>query len=304
MDTRYGITSEFVKAYWHFPPDSIVIFNVCYSGFNGDAAGAQDFINALLNPGKAGVVFGWTDVAHDTPSYQTAQYFTDRLIGANKFRKESPDQRAFPWELALTDTARVHLTHDPVSGAEFVPFPGTNDSVLLDPSIKELLVNEWDEKLILNGYFGSTVGKVFVDRHELSGCTWGPEKIECPLPRTGPGSNGDVHVEVEGGMGLPRKSNIHQLTEWTVNLHYLWERYGDVPEWTFEGTGKLRFRADIGSYRLKPGDTPQLPFRSMMPTQDSSLPLTASGVHTEPGGCTQTLSGSGTFACETTSALR
>ena len=248
---------------------------------------------------KAGVVFGWTDFAHDNPSYDTVQYFTDRLIGANKFRKESPDQRAFPWELAHRDTAAKHLTHDAASGADFIPFPGTNDSVLLDPSIKELLVNEWDEKLILVGYFGTTQGKVLVDRHELPGCTWAPEKIECPLPRTGPGSNGDVHVEVEGGMGLPRKSNIHQLTEWTINLHYLWEHYADVPEYTFEGTGKVRFRADIGSYRLKPGDTPQFPFRSMVPTQDSSLPLTASGVHTDPGGCTGTLSGSGTFVGET-----
>ncbi len=299
VDTRYGITSDFVKAYWHFAPDSIVILNACFSGFTGDVAGAQNFIQEALN-NHAGVVFGWTDFAHDNPSYKTAQYFTDRLIGANKFMKESPDQRAFPWELAYTDTASKNLTHDGASGAEFIPFPGTNDSILLDPSIKELQVNERDEKLVLVGYFGTTKGKVFVDRHELAGCTWGAEKIECSLPRTGLGSNGDVHAEVEGGRGLPRKSNIHQLTEWAIPIHYLWNDYPDK-DLKIEGTGSIRFRGDIGSYRLTPGGTPQMPFRSMLPTQDSKLPLTASGVHAA-GDCTEMLTGSATFVAETAPA--
>ena len=33
---------------------------------------------------------------------------------------------------------------------------------------------------------------------ELTGCTWKHDEIQCPLPPTGPGSNGDVVVEVAG----------------------------------------------------------------------------------------------------------
>ena len=35
------------------------------------------------------------------------RYFADRLIGANKYMKESPDQRAFPWELVYADMQRT-----------------------------------------------------------------------------------------------------------------------------------------------------------------------------------------------------
>ena len=299
VDTRYGITSAFVTTYWNFAPDSILFLNACYSGYTAHPEGAQDFIAACLGK-HAGVYFGWSDRATPDTCFKTVRYFTDRLIGANKYMKESPNQRAFPWELALAEMPAA-LKHDAATGADLIPFSSLGgNSILLDPSIKELLVSEWDEKLILKGYFGSTVGKVTVGSKELVGCSWKHDQIECPLPRTGAGSNGDVYIEVEGGLGRQRKSNIHQLTEWNIPLKYDWTDAYDIAGFKFQGTGSLRFRADIGSYRLKPGGTPQAPLRGMVPTHDSSLPLSASGTHTEDG-CTQTLSGSGTFASETAS---
>ena len=41
VDTRYGITSDFVKAYWHFPPDSIVIRMPASAGSTGTSRGLR-----------------------------------------------------------------------------------------------------------------------------------------------------------------------------------------------------------------------------------------------------------------------
>ena len=297
VDTRYGITGEFVKAYWHFAPDSILFLNACYSAYTKDPAGPQDFIDACWGAG-VGVYFGWSDRATPDTCFKTVRYFADRLIGANKYMKESPNQRAFPWELVFAQMPAV-LKHDAATGADLVPFPraGSN-SVILDPSIQELLVNEYDETLTLTGAFGSKKGKVTAGNGELVVRSWAWDKIVCALPATGPGSNGDVTVEVPGELGRTRKSNVHQLTEWDVPLHYLWSDAYGVPGLKFEGNGKLRFRADVGSYREKPGAPPVFPLRGMVPTKDSSLPLTGSGSHSD-GSCTTTLSGSGVFPSST-----
>jgi hypothetical protein len=297
-DTRYGITGDFVKTYWHFASDSIVFLNACWSAYTVDPEGPQDFIDACWAAG-AGVYFGWDKPANSGTCFTTVRYFVDRLIGANTFMKESPNQRAFPWELVFEDMKSEGLTHDKKTGADLVPFPrpGSN-SVLLDPSIEELLVNEWDGTLILRGYFGSRQGTVTVGGKELGVRSWKHDQIVCVLPLTGPGSNGDVVVEVDGALGRKRKSNVHQITEWAILLKYLWTNAFDVEGFKIDGGGILRFRADVGTYRLKPDATPTRPFRGMRPTNESSLRLTASGTNSE-GGCTQTLSGSAAFPVET-----
>ena len=297
VDTRFGITGDFVQAYWNFASDSIVFLNACWSAYTADPEGPQDFIDACWGAG-AGVYFGWDKPANSGTCFNTVRYFVDRLIGANKFMKENPDQRAFPWELVYDDMKSEGLTHDRRTGADLVPFPrpGSN-SILFDPSIKELLVNEWDGTLILRGYFGSRPGRVQVGTKELSGCTWKHDEIQCVLPPTGPGSNGDAYVEVPGVLGRYRKSNVRQLTEWAVELKYLWtDAYGSVG-WRIEGSGILRYRGDVGGYRLQPGKTPELPIRAMWPTKDSSLRLNASGVSSS--GCTHSLSGTVAFQAET-----
>jgi hypothetical protein len=296
-DTRYGITGDFVKTYWRFASDSIVFLNACWSGYTADPEGPQDFIDACWAAG-AGVYFGWNEKANSGTCFTTVRYFVDRLIGANKFMKENPDQRAFPWELVYEDMRSEGLTHDRRTGADLVPFPRPGgNSILLDPSIKELIANEWEDQLILKGWFGSRLGRVWVGGRELSGCTWKHDEIRCVLPPTGPGSNGDAYVEVPSELGRYRKSNVRQLTEWAVELQYLWtDAYGSTG-WRIDGSGILRYRGDVGGYRLQPGKTPELPIRAMWPTKDSALRLTASGTYSS--GCTNTLSGTARFEAET-----
>lgn len=298
VDTRYGITGEFVKTYWRLAPNSIVFLNACWSAYTADPAGPQDFIDACFAAG-AGVYFGWNEKANSGTCFTSVRYFVDRLIGANKFMKENPNQRAFPWELVYDDMKRRGLAHDNVTGADLTAFPRPGgSSILLDPSIQELGVDEWGETLHLKGYFGSTRGKVTVGSGELVIKTWAPDEIVCALPSTGPGANGDVTVEVPGELGRTRKSNVRQLTEWDVRFRYLWTDAYGLTGLKFDGNGRVRFRADVGSFREKPGGPPYFPFRGMFPTKDSSLPLVGSGSHSEPN-CTTTLSGSGTFSAET-----
>ncbi len=292
-DTRYGITADFVKKYWSFAPNSIVFLNACFSAHTASPEGAREFIDACWSKG-AGVYFGWTGRANSGTCFTSARYFVDRLVGANKFMKENPDQRAFPWDLVYDDMKKRGLTHDASTGGDLVPFPRPgNATVILDPSIRELLVDEIAEKVTLKGAFGSRVGKVTLGGQELTGCSWSQDAIDCTLPLTGPGSSGDAFVEVQSELGRDRKSNVHQLTEWKVPVQYVWtDAYGAAP-WRVEGSGNLRFRADVGTYRDKPGAAPIHPLRSMVPTKDSSLFLTGSG--TVPGDCPSTLSGTIVF---------
>jgi hypothetical protein len=305
FDTRFGITGDFVKTYWQFAPNSVVFINACFSGDLTQPGSAQEFIDACWAK-NAGVYFGWTERA--TPfCYDTVRYFTDRLVGANQFRKESPDQRAMPWELSYQDTQRAGLTHDPAFGADLKAFPKAGgDSIIADPSIQEVLANEWDEELVLRGWFGKkqfyngTSARVFVGGKQLTIKSWKSDgtEIVCALPATGPGSNGDTYVEVPSELGRWRKSNVHQLTEWAIEFQYIWDNWGDIPGVKIDGGGILRYRGDVGSYRLKPHETPQQPLRQMWPTKDSSIRLTGSG--SGPSGqCTATMSGSGRFAPET-----
>jgi hypothetical protein len=302
VDTRYGVTSEFVKQYWSFEPFSMLFFNVCWSGYTADPEGAKPFIDACLAK-KAGVYFGWSKRANSGTCFDTVRYFVDRVIGASQFMKESPDQRAFPWELVLEDMRQHHpnLAHDQRTGADLVAFPQGGPSVVLDPSIEELLVNEYDGTMFLKGYFGSVQGKVFVESTELHVRTWGADTIVADLPLKDAGSKGEVHVEVAGAPGKVRKSNARQLAEWNVPVQYTFNDVFGTTGWIIAGTGAFRFRGDVGGSRTKPGTTPVLPVRGMFPTKDSSMHFVASGSHTDT--CTSTISGSATLGSQTSGNL-
>ncbi len=145
------------------------------------------------------------------------------------------------------------------------------------------------DELTLVGEFGTQQGKVTVGGTELAVKSWSASTIVATLPRSGAGSVGDVIVEVRGA-----KSNARQLTAWSLPLRYTWFSAYDGPGLQFDGSGTVRFRADVGGYRTTPGEAPKYRLRGGAPTKDSSLTVTASGSHTD-GDCTQTLSGTGTF---------
>ena len=167
---------------------------------------------------------------------------------------------------------------------------------ILSPSIQNLAVNEQEEKLTLVGFFGSTIpgSKVTVDELPLTCPEWGTGKIVCNLPAPGkPAAKGIVVVELPGG-AVARKSNPRWLTQWDIPIQYTWTDPLDYKGWKYDVAGTLRFRADVGNYRVEPGKPPTFPIRGMYATKDSFLTITGSGVDTS-GTCTKTLTGTGTF---------
>lgn len=45
------------------------------------------------------------------------RYFVDRMLGANKFDVENPDQRAFNWQSVVADMTAQHIGLDGETGA-------------------------------------------------------------------------------------------------------------------------------------------------------------------------------------------
>ncbi|MBI4911550.1 MAG: hypothetical protein HY823_02330 [Acidobacteria bacterium] len=284
-DTRYGITASFVQRYMSFARDSIVFINACFSSRN------SEFIFACQQKG-ASVVLGWSEKLTSDTAYTRIRYFADRVLGANQYQKESPNQRPFPWDLVLQDMQAKGLTLDPGSGGMLLGMPASQSGIppILAPSIRLLVVDEWARELKLLGYFGENPGKVTVDGNEVAVKSWAPDEVLCDLPDQ---ASGDVQVKVR-----ELKSNLRQLSEWRVPLHYTWNNFGDLAGLKFDGSATIRYRLDVGAFRRKPGGALVYPQRGTMPTRDSSLPVTGSGsAHVGPPteDCTVTLSGSGAF---------
>ncbi len=284
-DTRYGITYRFVDAYMSFASGSVVLVNACYSSRNAS------FVNAFLRKG-AGVYLGWSEKLSSGTAYESAPYFVDRMLGANRHAmKETPPQRPFAYDLVLQDMAKKGLDTDKATGGKLQATVKSSlaHPPIFAPSIRYVQVDEYAQTLRLIGEFGTGTPKVTVGGTELALKPSAPDEIVATLPLTGAGSSGDVVVELRGV-----KSNARQLSEWTIPLKYSWVDAYDIPGHKFQGNGSLRLRADIGGYRLLPGEAPKYLERGGAPTRDSALPLTASGSYTD-GDCTMTLSGTGNY---------
>ncbi|CAG1019287.1 hypothetical protein BURC_04160 [Burkholderiaceae bacterium] len=288
-DTRYGLTSNFVDTYWKFASDSAVIINACSSARTNDARWSAGFVFACHKAG-AGVYLGWDNTVAPVGAYRAARYFTDRMLGANKFQPESPAQRPFPWDAVMGDMQKKSLHIDPGEGSVFLALPNPASMVkqLLAPSIRHLEVSEYMDELRLIGRFGSKEGEVTVDGQKRTIKTWESERIVVDLPRTGSGSRGAAQVTVHGV-----KSNLRQLTEWTIPLDYTYvvlEQQG----LKIDGLGTIRLRADVGGSRDVPGEPPVQSVRYAYDTRDSQLPLTASGSFPTPK-CTLIWTGQATY---------
>jgi len=118
-DTRYAITYKFVERYMSFGKNSIVFLNVCHSA--ASHTDIDSFIFAMHQKG-AGVYLGWSKTVSADAGFQAVRYFVDRLLGANEYRPESPEQRPFAWPEVLEDMQAKGLASDP-SGAQLVARP-------------------------------------------------------------------------------------------------------------------------------------------------------------------------------------
>lgn len=288
MDIRYGITAHFVERYWQFSANSIVFMNAC----NSTSAVAAGFVFACQRQG-AGVYLGWSRTVSAPAAYDIPEYFFDRLLGAldgaNDTTPESPRQRAFAWNDVLDAMRKTGKQIDPHTGAELQARPAllTSDPQILAPSIHHAAVDEENKRLVLFGEFGSERGRVELAGTELAVDDWNNERIRCNLRDSDP-SAGPLLVKVRD-----HRSNIRHLSEWDLKIDYQWQDE-DRPSLQITGVMRLRFRADVGDSRDRPGEAPKPAVRYAVATEDSGLPLQAKGSWTEDD-CTQSWHGSSEF---------
>ncbi len=278
----YCVTSEWVKEYWRFGPNSLVYIDACSSANDPLAAPfSQECINQ-----DAGVYVGWTMPSYGQRMNEAALYVFDRLLGYNDFERESPPQRPFDYQAVKIDMAdenprldKVHVvvTQDFQYDAELVFKPGSQPppgpSGLLNPSIQYMDVNERTGYLHLIGKFGEEpivdgIGRVTINGIQRPYTEWKPEEIVVDLPVDGPASAGDVIV-----YNRDRKSNPRRLTDWRGRFTVSFK--AGAFEWG--GPIDLHFRADIHSFRLQPGEDPVYRIAPFWAAPDSKGTFKAQG---------------------------
>ncbi len=295
MDIRYGITAHFVEHYWQFSANSIVFMNAC----NSTSDAAAGFVFACQKKG-AGVYLGWSRSVSAPAAYDIPEYFFDRLLGAldgaNDTTPESPRQRAFAWDDVLGAMRKTGKHIDTHTGAELQARPAllTADPQILAPSIHHAAVDEENKQLVLFGEFGSEPGTVELAGTVLAVDDWNSERIRCNLRDSDPAA-GPLLVNVRD-----HRSNIRHLSEWDLRIDYTWQDE-DRPSLQITGVMRLRFRADVGASRDRPGDAPKPAVRYAVATEDSGLPLQAKGSWTEHD-CTESWHGRSEFRAQSASA--
>jgi len=291
----YGITSQFIRQYWHdFSPNSFVFIASC----GGDSRDALAIKNAIKAKG-ASVYAGWTDTVRDTMGSNTSKFVFDRLLGANKVYAEGDGfkQRPFDYQSVAADLPLHGLGHDLISGGnlQFTQFENTKFR-LLAPSIWFMQVDEYSKLITLQGEFGDDPGQnsraVVIGGQSLNVLTWSNNQILADLPVAGPGSSGEVIVTVR-----QQKSNTAYLTEWEGDFIHTVTGKGSLKQ---TATYHIRIRADIRLVRSHIHEVPNLiADRAVVATEDSSCSFECSGVFTEtlpgppPQVCTEKWFGNG-----------
>ncbi len=269
--TTFGITAAFVRAYMSFGKDSLVWFNSCLS----QNAKAQDFVSACISKG-AGLFVGWTNSVLDGGVQSASPFILDRLMGLNLIQKPATPQRPFEypqvWKELKSKGIHIHPSGDPGGTTEIVYRAGAGAYGLLNPTIKLINVREGARPMAdLIGIFGTPASEfqVLINDAPANIVSWTDDKIQIELPETGPLSCGNVQVVVRG-----HKSNIRQITKWTINAHYKM-----TGEETLKAEGDLRImmRADVCQYRKDPGIVFIQPTVGAFSTTQSGGVLTGSG---------------------------
>lgn len=296
---HYGITSKFVTKYWtgKFNSNSLVFISACHSA---DPL-ALEFEFAVLNAG-ASLYLGWSDTMVIPQAVVSGAYLFDRLLGTNAVDPmETPPQRAFSWAPVMADMAThkrsnsdqmLDTTFSARKGAtaKLMPLTLGGQFAQLAPSIESLAVDEQNDELIVNGYFGDLQGDVWMNGSPMTVKTWTSTQIHCALMRSGADASGDVQVIAAN----PRQSsNVVQLTEWSGALTATYKGKGSLQMlWTFN----VHFRADVHDRRLAPHEAPVMPLADWIDALDTDGSFSFSGNYVDPGGAyREEWSGSGSL---------
>jgi hypothetical protein len=279
LASGYFITDVFVAKYWTFSANSLFISDNC----DGSGDEAQSFIQACFNKGLS-VYLSWDNAVVNADANESALFLFDRMLGNNDpnpaRQPEKPIQRPFDYWSVLDQMAKLKRTGSGAGAGTTLTTSFTSDSLaygflkggtahlkdfqnqadgqgnygILNPTIASAQLNEPKHQLILNGLFGSDpktdshavlVGGMDMTRQT----TWMPTQLIInALPTSGPGSAGDVSVNVRGHL-----SNVVQITEWRGKFTVTQRRNGGERIVT---TYNAHLRAVLNSLRSAPGPAP------------------------------------------------
>ena len=252
---HYAITSEFISHYMSFSDNSLIYIDASFS--SAQPALAMAFKNASL-------FVGWNGKVGFEAAGRTSAYVFDRLLGANKFVPETPQQRPFPYYALMQDPKFGHGksfgyslwgTSSGTEQADLQMAPLAGQFGMLAPTIFNVTVEEQQDQLDIAGDFGpnpGSNGKVTIEDGSgevaLAIKQWNPDLITTQLNRTGPGSAGGVVVSVRG-----HHSNVRQLLEWRGTFTWTLKEAGSLTQtWSLD----LRARVDPQESRVLPGSVP------------------------------------------------
>lgn len=295
MQWRYAFTAKFVMQYMSFSPGSFVFIDACSSD--------EPVMRAAFLAKGASVYAGWSSPVNSDKSGLASQYLFDRLLAADKYNPESPKQRSFDWKSVYAWMQEHGYDIGKDGGGCYLKMTAAmgdgNGFGLLAPSIMFMFAHDYEEKLYLYGLFGDNPGsdgEVTVGGSQLQVLEWARDsttkmdRIVAKLPFEGAGSFGDVKVTVR-----KHQSNVRQLSFYQGDFKLRHET-GDGRKYVV--THHLRFRVDLQSARMKPGDAPA--FTPMNPQRvfaddKSTADYECSGTTIAPDGSTVEWSGTGSL---------
>jgi hypothetical protein len=268
---RYAINDQWIRNYWTFSANSVVMISSCKSF-------GMERLKDALRFAKAGTILGWEDLVQITFAGASGHFFFDRVLGGNT--KDDlrlvPPQRPFSVQEVFDAMSGRGLIVDPVivpgqrhHASLHLDPPGT--TAILAPSIRNVTVGDYasrtaekvtNTELHIFGQFGPTQGKVEVGcltspcppGTEVPIKSWEPLKIVALIPTSGPGSYGVVRVKVAAG-AQTLTSNDVPLTSWRGTYRIRWTQsgvYGPPGPWAQVSCSKLHFRADVHRFRMIP----------------------------------------------------
>ena len=246
---HYAISKEFVREHMTFAENALQYINACNSIRPKKLDEFREVMAKKAANGKATYI-GWSAPMSTKAGTPTTRFIFDRLLGAHDetVPMEDPVQRPFDVAAIFKDLKSFNLGVS--SGGGIINYyTNVLSKPILTPSIEYIDIWDYDSEMHIKGLFGEEPGIVTVDEVTVP-VEWSDELLVCHLPDTGPGSSGDVVVSVRGN-----KSNVVPLSEWTIPLNVSFDQIG----MTTEAILNLRVRADIHSYRSKPGESPRPP---------------------------------------------
>jgi hypothetical protein len=250
---HYAISTEFVREYMTFAENAFQYIDACNS-IRPKKLDEFREVMATKAANRKATYIGWSAPMSTKAGTPTIRFIFDRLLGAHNesVLMASPVQRPFDVAAIFKDLKSLKLGIS--SGGGIINYH-TNvlSKPILTPSIEYIDIWDYDSEMTIKGLFGENPGKdgeVTVDGVSVPVEWWGDEFLICHLPHAGPGSSGDVVVSVRGN-----KSNAVPLSDWTIPLNVSLDQLG----MTTEAILNLRIRADIHSYRSRPGESPRPP---------------------------------------------